>query len=155
MSRRRRIIKTVTDRRGSSHEVKIDEDLLWLWPYFMYAKRLEIPIWRVAVITGYTVPTGCERHQEAAIISMDNNKFKINLRKRKGLWKHIQREGDPVEDWMGQRCSSFLESALEALAHELSHVVFWEHDSERWELEKRIELSFARLAKRRGYRGYE
>lgn len=126
-----------------------------MWPYFMYAKKIGTPIWRVAVITGYLVPKGYEHHQEAAIISMGNHRFKINIRKRKGLYQKIQNEGECVESWMGRRCGHYFETALESLAHELSHILFWSHDAGRWEYEKKIELSFARLAKRRGYRGYD
>lgn len=146
------MVKFVKDPSGKKYRIKIDEDFEWLWPFFLKAKKL-VPIWRVKRIKGYYVPIqGVER--QSASITPVGKRFKIMLL---SYFQRLTKSGKntfKVEAWYSHQTGSYYESTLNSLAHELSHIVHWEHTADRLILEKRIDLMFSRLAKKMGYEGY-
>lgn len=150
------MIKIITDTNGNKHEIYIDDDLAFLAPYLTVAKKVGIPVWRVKEIKGYYVqPDKIERQAAAAIRSDEspNKKLIITILKHSQLLQS-KRGRFEVIGYSPPDDPSRFEDILDTLAHELAHVVHWEHTADRYVLEKKIQLAFSYRARRRGYRGY-
>jgi len=149
------MIKTIK-YNGRKYKIKLDDDLAWFGPYLTCAARLGLPVYRISEVVGYYVPEHKQERQLAAIYLLSNGKYKITIVKWRQQWRRTKK-GDTFEVSGWIRCDQkhYFESTLESLAHEISHLIYWEHNADRWILEKKIALAFAKLAKKRGYRGYD
>lgn len=151
------MIKTVLDLNGNRHETTIDDELAWLAPYFTLAHKLGIPTWRVREIKGYYVALGKMEQQEAATLrdgDQPNKKVTITILKKHQIWARKNGKFE-VSHYVEADKSYFFEHTLDSLAHELSHIVHWNHTADRFVLEKKVLYSFSQLARKRGYKGYD
>ena len=148
-------MKTVTDPQGHKHVIHIDPDLSWLSPYIGAAKNCGIPVWRIRHIRGYWVPEDRQERQYASTIRRGNSKLTIMMLKWHQKYRKRSNGKFEVSHWVYADYKHLFEHTLDAFAHELAHLVHWEHTADRFILEKRVALAFARLAKKRGYRGYD
>lgn len=142
--------KEIRDPNGNRHVVKIDKDLAFLAPYLTVARKMGLPVWRVRRIKGYSVPSDKTERQYAAMLkdSQSPNK-KVTITILKWLQSDTRVSGYEAADDPGR-----IEHTLNCFAHELTHLVHWDHGPDRFILEKRLQKSFAYLAKKRGYEGY-
>ena len=150
------MIKSIRDLNGNEHEVVIDDDLAWLVPYLVLARKLGVPIWRVREIKGYYVASHKMEQQSAATlrdVDQPNKKAVITILKKHQVWS-IKNGKFEVSRYVEADKSYFFECTLDSLAHELSHIIFWNHTADRFVLEKKLLYSFSQLARRRGYHGY-
>ena len=149
------MIKTVLDPNGNKHKIEIDKDLEWLAPYLSEAKKAGIPVWRLDRIVGYFVPEGKVEVQHAATWKDGHSKAAITLlKKRQTLIGNNDGTIRPNGYTEADKGANF-EFTLNSFAHELAHLVIWEHSVERFIVESKLMVRFARLAKRRGYKGYD
>ena len=149
------MIKTI-NYKGKKYKIKIDEDLAWFAPYLTKAARLGLPIYRIKEVVGYYVPETKQERQLAAIHDLGHGKYKITIVKWRQQWKRTRKGSSfEVSGWVRCDQQHYFESTIESLAHEISHMLHWEHTADRWILEKKIALAFAKLAKKRGYKGYD
>lgn len=147
------MIKDVKDPKGNNHSICIDDELSWLSPYITRAQSLGVPVWRIRKIMGYSVPKGKQERQWGATVKDANKKVTITLLKYVQQWR-TRRDGKfEVQRWR-DASKHYFEETLDVFAHELSHLLVWEHTADRYVAEKKLQASFARLAKQRGYRGY-
>lgn len=145
--------KTVTDNNNKKHVIRIDKDLDFLAAYLSKAKSLGVPVWRLKAIKGYTVPHGKTEHQLGATNRyQSSSKLTITIRK---YHKWRPRDGKyETQSWHNNDTSHVFEFTLDVFAHELTHLTYWTHTPDRMIFEKKLQLAFARLAKKRGYKGY-
>ena len=148
------MIKRVTDDSGRTHEIEIDDDLCYLAPYLMASKKIGIPIWRISKLHGYSVPIDKMEQQQAAIIKDANKKVVITILKKRQIMKKTKGKIE-VCGYDDADTGFHFENTLDSFAHELAHVLNWQHNQDRFILEKKLQLAFARLAKKRGYQGYD
>ena len=149
------MIKVVRDPQGNRHEIVLDDDLVWLLPYLMASRKFGVPVWRIREIKGYYVPEGKAEAQAAqTILHAGTSRYVITILK---FHQSIMGDGETlrVTGYLEASEGFMFEGTLQTLAHELAHLVHWEHTPDRFVLETRILAGYARLAKRLGYRGYE
>lgn len=119
-------------------EIKqISRDLKWIWPYLDSVGDL-VPLSSIKKISYYKTREmlGPARHK-AIIHRLDNNKnFNIFIRTTLTKDQRI-----PI-------CSSNQEDILFYLAHELAHVVHWDHDPQHFKLMADIFQRFGRVLKK-------
>jgi len=148
------MIKQVTDPNGNKHLIEVDKDLEWLAPFLSEAKKAGIPVWRIDRIVGYFVPEGKVEAQHAALNKEGNSKAVITILKKRQVL--VGRDGMIMLDgYSDADQGSNYEFTLNSLAHELSHLVEWDHTADRLIIESKLMVRFAKLAKRRGYTGYD
>jgi len=112
---------------------KFFKNVQFLEPYFNSAKNL-VPIEKVKYIKGYSVINGLiERGYGAILRNRDNKTFNITLK---------------IKQSNGQ--NEYLIVVLDTLAHELAHLVHWEHTAEHLELQTQILNRFSKVAKQLG-----
>jgi len=148
------MIKRVKDLNGLNHSIDIDKDLEWLAPYIMEAKRAGVPIWRIEKIVGYYVPLDKVENQHAAIIKDGNKKATITILKKRQVYSSDNGVAY-ASGYEDAHKKYHFEFTLNSLAHELSHIVYWEHNADRFIEEARLFKRFASLSKRLGYKGYK
>jgi transcriptional antiterminator len=155
------MLRTVIDRNGKHHDIKIDDDMAWLEPYLMEAGKTGIPIWRVEKIVGYYVPKNKTEAQYAQTSKRIGKKSKrtaikatITLLKKRQVLIAKQNNGIKVVGYEDTDRGHHFESTLNSLAHELSHLIIWKHTADRFILESKLMVRFAKLAKKKGYKGF-
>jgi len=150
------MIKAIRHPNGTKNEIQIDSDLDWLAPYLTKAIKYGVPVWRIGAIKGYFVPSDKQERQMAATIKgAGNSKAVITILKWHQEWRRCKDGRYEVSGWHSADFKHYFECTLESLAHELTHLVHWKHSADRYILEKRIQLGFSRMAKKRGYIGYD
>ena len=145
------MIIMVKKKSGRKHTIKIDADLDWIVPYIKLSGKLGIPLETLEEIRGYRVPLNKKEQQFASVSDRGSNKHCINILKE---LQNANRDRLENLDYYHHRHKHFFEHTLDVLAHELSHLAVWEHTSDRYILEKKLQLRFSRLAKKLGYKGY-
>lgn len=148
------MVKVIIDPNGNKHEIVIDDDLAFLAPYITPAKRLGVPVWRIREIKGYFVQPGKLEQQSAATLKDANKKLVVTILKKHQVWTSKNGKFE-VSHYLEADKSYFFEFSLDSFAHELSHLTHWDHTADRMVLEKKIAYSFACLARKRGYTGYD
>lgn len=150
------MIKVVTDNNGNRHEICIADDLAFLAPYITAAKRLGIPVWRIREIKGYYVPSDRIERQEAATIrdnEAPNKKLVMTMLTHHQEWTNKKGKFEVLK-YNDLDTPGYFEMALDTFAHELTHLVHWDHSPDRYILEKKLQAAFAYVARKRGYKGY-
>jgi len=147
------MIKHVKDDSGRTHEIEIDDDFYYLSPYILAAKKLGVPVWRISRIIGYKVSLDKMERQQASITQESNKKVTISILKECQI---LRKKKGKIEayDWDYADAGSNFENTLNSLAHEISHLGYWEHSADRFICETKLMVSFSRLAKKLGYMGY-
>jgi hypothetical protein len=119
-------------------EIYFTPSVKWLEPFIESVSSL-IPLERLKRVIGYKVRARLSTTQQAQIIKhLPNGIIVITLRIAK--WNHTTNKHE-------KEC---IGTILEALAHELSHVLFWEHTPEHFELQSKIQIKFAKVLKKQG-----
>jgi hypothetical protein len=143
--------REVRDPNGNRHSIKVDDDLSFLIPYLFVAKKLGVPVWRISRIKGYSVPyEKSERQLAATIRDVDAPNKKVTITLLKWHQNDLRASG-----YESATESNQFENTLDTFAHELTHLVHWEHTADRYIFEKKLQKSFAFTAKRLGYQGYK
>jgi hypothetical protein len=108
-------------------------ELEFLKPFFYYVGDL-IPLDKITSVRGYKVPL-TKNVQSYANITKHGQKYRITI----NLF-----ENDYVAH---KQYPKYVEMVLTDFAHELSHSVCWEHDSEHFKLMGQIIVKFADILK--------
>jgi hypothetical protein len=140
--------------KGQQYTIKIHNVFKWLIPYIKKARQLGVPIWEIDRIDGYFVPKNRLEQQSASCNRNVKLRFRIMLLTKYQNQKSIGNGKFIISGWSNHKSKSNFESTIDFLAHELAHVVHWEHTEDRYILEKQLQLSFARLSKKMGYKGF-
>jgi hypothetical protein len=144
----------IKDPQGNRNRLEIDDDMSWMIPYLMVAKRKGVPIWRIGQIKGYVIPEGKAEGQQAQIFINENGKkYTITMLKQKQVMGGDGRRQKVVAYQDIEDAYAF-EDTLLTLAHELMHLVEWNHTADHLILTAKLFLAFARFAKKQGYEGY-
>jgi len=153
------VSKYVKDAKGKSYKITLDNDLEFLWPYIMQAKKLGVPIWNIRKVVGYWVSPEKIENQRAQIIKPHHaKKYTITLLKKiqnHTVISYNDKSKEVVTSYTDALDVVGLEDTLHSFAHEIAHIVHWYHTPEHLILTARLFLSFVRKAKQRGYKGYE
>jgi hypothetical protein len=116
--------------------IKYTTTSAWLAPYVDSVSHL-IPIERLSAIKGYKVLKNKEINQQGQIIlDLTNKRFTITLRTEK------YSKVDKVYR------NEYIANVLETLAHELAHMVHWEHTPAHWKLQATIQTEFGTVLDR-------
>jgi hypothetical protein len=112
---------------------KLSKNVRWLAPYLRAAKGL-VPTHRLKAIGGFTARPANDQIHVGWTLTDDMKSFRMLLalgfRERGRLFRYR------------------LNDVLQTFAHELAHMVHWDHSPKHWALEARIAARFARVAKR-------
>lgn len=127
-------------------ETKYYKHVKWLEPFIQKAKGLA-PIHKLSIVKGFSIPFSLGQEMtNASCITFDHKTYTLAVRTHNQVFqlnkngtfsgkKHMRR---PIYDILGD------------VAHELAHLVCWEHAPEHWELECKIQRRFISELKRRG-----
>lgn len=131
----------------------VTANLQWLTPYLKAVAHI-VPLDRIKTIKGYRVPLHHIENQEGALTRYKHKKKvtialltqmhkikKAHIGELKIAVRHVDMVKDPV----------FQERILCTLAHELAHLIHWEHNRRRFELETRIYRVFGRVMLKLGH----
>lgn len=150
------MILEVKDNNGNLHKISISKSLEWTKPYVLKAKTLGVPIWRIKKIKAYYVPENKLEQQHAQIAkSSPTAKYTITLLSQLQIKKTVGNGMFQVDGYADISEGIGFEKTLHSLAHEVSHLVHWDHDCNRLIEEARLFYSFTKLAQKIGYKGYK
>jgi hypothetical protein len=110
--------------------IKYAKNVLWLRLFVESASKL-VPLSTVARIRGYRVREGCKPASQGGTTKVNRRKYSINIL----LY-------DTKEDGKKHRLRRYYH-VLETLAHELAHIVEWEHDDAHFKLTAQILQKFS------------
>jgi len=112
--------------------MKYTKNVRWLQPFVESTASL-VPLKNLKSIRGYRVPKGKQERAYGSLTD-DSGVYSMALR----LQSVPKKKSDPYVD-------STLSGVLECLAHELAHLVHWQHTVEHFELQARILLRFCSI----------
>ena len=113
--------------------MKIQKNIAWIRPFLLSVKTL-VPLNKINRINGYSVPPGKSENAYASITRVSTRKCNINIK----LTSNENQK--PI----------FLAALLENLAHEMAHLVVWEHTHKHFALQARILTRFSKVLKKAG-----
>lgn len=117
----------------------------WLEP-FLYATAGLIPISKIKVVKGFSVPYSVGFEVTGASCSTDTHRsYTISIRTHSQMFK---RNANGTFSPKRHR-RRYIYDILGDFAHELAHVVHWEHTLEHWLLECKLQRRF--ISKLREY----
>lgn len=127
-------------------EIKYTKNVLWLKPFVESAKDL-VPLERLYGIKGYKVSKHLEETTYGSLTQYGREKrlhmaIRIMEIKKKPKTKRKEHKKG--------RC----ETILLTLAHELAHLVHWEHVPEHFELQGRLVVKFYSVLKKSGIKDF-
>ena len=116
-------------------KIKLNKDVKWLEPYLKAADSF-VPIRRISSVIGYQVPFyKTERQYGSITVHYDKNQININLLiKTQDLNQGIHK-------------NARMANVLDSLAHELAHLLEWEHTPEHLMLQAKLLMCFAKVSK--------
>ena len=114
-----------------SEHIKFSKNTEWLRP-FIVASGKYVPIEKLRKVHGFRVAKGLEEQVDGSILKW-NGKFSINLR--------MQNLKEDKKKYQNVR----YEALLVVLAHELAHMLEWEHTPEHFRLMTQIMRRFVRV----------
>lgn len=120
--------------------IRVSPDLAWLFPYIARLQKWDM-LKKLAKIRSYRVPLG--RYERTyGSITRHRGKFCISLcTKVQSLDKSCYLLSDKG-------------TILETLAHELAHIIEWEHTPKHFELTARFCLLFSKVMKKTKIQDY-
>lgn len=126
-------------------KTQYDKNTRWLKPYVESATGLA-PLHRLAYLKAYKVPLEKAERAAASTIKINQIMFGINLT----LWSHSFKKikGRKMKKTNHRRLD--LAFILDSVAHELAHMVHWDHTPAHLELTARILVRLAKKAKELG-----
>lgn len=125
-------------------KIKISRPLLWLRPYLEEISLLIPKLNKVKQIKGRTPSIKYVQHSQAHIICDENGFYKITLNY---CFYFLEKIRPPVR----RKFFYTKVDILRHLAHELAHLIEWNHSPEHLYLEARYLSIFADRLKREGY----
>ena len=138
-------------------QVRLDDCLSWLEPYIRVANRLGYLKGafndRLKEVRGYYVSKrGIERQQAGC--TKTRGRCVITILKKTQTYSKSKQGKFRVDGWLDADEEYMFEQTLDNLAHEIAHIQHWDHSPERHIAEKKLQLAFAKEAKKQGYKGY-
>lgn len=118
-------------------DIKYSKNALWLKPYVDSVSDL-IPLNKIYRIKGYQVRVGCEEKKQGMASQITKTKHVITIR----MW-------DLTEDRKKHRRRLYYH-VLETVAHELSHLVYWEHTASHFRLTAQVLIRFSDIIEQQG-----
>ena len=121
--------------------MKIAKNVKWIEPFVDAVAHL-LPMHRLIQIRGYKVRKGVADICWGSITRDDGHKFEINLKifeKKHKYDKHKR---------------SRYEMVLQTLAHELAHMVHWEHTPDHFEFQSKLMLRFSNVLRKEGIKDH-
>lgn len=119
-------------------KTKFHKSVEWIKPFVKSANGL-VDLKKLNVVRGYKVVPHKQIGTYASIIRNGNNKsFSINM---------LTHHNDVLT---ATQYPEYVEPFLDTLAHELAHIVHWEHTVEHFELKVRILARFSKVIKQLG-----
>ena len=112
-------------------KTKIDKNLFFLKPFLKGISKI-VPIRNVGHIKSYRVAKGLTERGQASIIKHSYKNYTINLKTQALVNKGREHKYET------------LEQILLDLAHELSHLLEWEHTGRHFRIQSKIMLHFAK-----------
>ena len=116
-----------------TEHIKFSKNTEWLAPFIAAASRY-VPIEKLRKVHGFRVAKGLEEQVDGSILKW-HGKFSINLRMQN------LKDGKKYQNVR-------YEALLVVLAHELAHMLEWEHTSEHFRLMSKIMLRFHRVIRK-------
>lgn len=129
----------------SLNDIEISPELEWVRPYLKKVKRI-VPVGKVPKILALKA-TKDKLHNFRAVIWKDEDTGKFE---RISLYLFVYRT-KRIEPYIRHKVVYSKLDLLEHLAHELSHVTYWEHCPNRKILENRICNVFMKMLLDEGY----
>jgi hypothetical protein len=125
---------------GQVDRIKFTKNVLWLKP-FVRAARHKIPLKKIGTIMGYQVRKG-SHEQTYGRTTTYHETWKVGI----SILIHSRDTGKlrPC------RC----ETIIFTLAHELAHIVHWEHTPEHFKLQGELIILFYDILKKSGIKDY-
>jgi len=116
--------------------IKYTKNVVWLEDYVNSVSDL-VPIEQIKRVIGYKVKIGLNECQDAAIQTANKrgDKFVISIK----LYEQEILKHKPIH----------IAFVLDSLAHELAHLMYWEHDSHHFKLQARILFRFGMMLKKK------
>lgn len=124
---------------------KYSRNTRWMKPY-VEAVRDIVPLSRLQEVIGFKVPLDKSEQCSATIIRYTGAWYKITLR----LWDPKYKNLGGRKFLKTQHKRSDFASVLDSLAHELAHMIHWDHTPEHLILQSKILIRLARVAKKLG-----
>lgn len=110
-------------------DIKYSKDLLWLKPFVECLDVL--PLKKLQRIKGYRVAKNLDSQSYGSIVTKDGKKYSINIETYTYSKKDKQYRKKRIEE------------ILLTLAHELAHLVHWEHTPQHFQLQSNIMWCFS------------
>jgi hypothetical protein len=126
--------------------IKFTREAAWLMPFVNAAKDL-VPIDKLKKVRVYKTPMNKQEDTEGLITCNSAKNYVISI----CVAKHefTIKSTDPLVLVHKRRPQRHLWHILSALAHELSHLTYWEHDTDHYMLENRIMRRFVKVLKQK------
>jgi len=126
-------------------KIKHTKNIAPLLPFIKKALKVaEIDSKRIKRVIGYTIPLHKDVLQDACLIHHGSGYYTISIRltepSYKSLGKKLFKKTNSHKLGLG-----FL---LDSIAHEVSHIKYWEHDINHFELQMKILNSFIPILKK-------
>ena len=118
-------------------KTKFDKNLSFLKPFLKGISKI-VPIYNVGHIKSYRVAKGLTERGQASIVKHSYKNYTINLKTQALVNKGKEHQYET------------LEQILLDLAHELSHLLEWDHTSKHFKIQSKIMLHFARKLRKNG-----
>lgn len=113
--------------------IKLSKNIEWLRPFVNSVAHM-VPLDKLKSIKGYRVQKNMEENQDGSLIKY-GGKYFMTIR--------IQNVPKPPKDMHYKNIR--YANLLDTLAHELAHLVHWEHTAEHFRLQAQILLQFSYL----------
>jgi hypothetical protein len=127
-------------------ELKYTKNIACLVPFIELAiKVAKVDPSKIKRCVGYNVPID-RSHQQAAQIIKRDRRYTLTFRVSEPEYKNL---GDGNFRKL-KNTPLYLENVLDSIAHEVSHLVHWDHDYKHFRLQGKIKLEFAKLLKQLG-----
>lgn len=114
--------------------MKLSKDLFWVQPFLNEVGHL-VPLERLTGLTGYKQRPGRNIGSYGGTHTHDLQEYNITLLTHE--WNVRKQKHVTAQDGM----------VLDTLAHELAHLVFWEHSWEHFALQVKILKCWVRIVK--------
>lgn len=141
-------------RKVKKHKIKLSTHFNWMFPYIKLAWEMGIPIHKLKSISGYsTPPSRLDKVWGWTHYNKDGT-FRIRIMDQFQVLRKDKKKRIYVAGYLDHDYKWKFEFTLNTLAHELTHLIYYDHSPERFILEQKLMIRFAKLAKKLGYKGY-
>jgi len=113
-------------RYGRNHTMKVSDNMSWTKPFIAIA-AMRVPVWKLKAVTGYVIKPGLKIQAQARMYCHSKSDYRLRF-------------------CLNKTEIVSLECALTTLAHELAHLVEWEHTPRHLKLTAQLLCDFADLS---------